>query len=108
MQVRSINRALTNLFDNAVKYAGKTNVSTQVFDDHCEVFIDDNGPGIPREKREEALLPFNRLEHSRNKNTGGTGLGLSIANNSILAHGGQLFLEDSPLGGLRVKILLPL
>ncbi len=108
MQVRSINRALTNLFDNAIKYAGKTNVNTQVFDDHCEVFIDDNGPGIPREKREEALLPFNRLEHSRNKDTGGTGLGLSIANNSILAHGGQLYLEDSPLGGLRVKILLPL
>ena len=60
------------------------------------------------EKREEALLPFNRLENSRNRNTGGTGLGLSIANNSVLAHGGEIFLEDSPLGGLRVRILLPL
>ena len=51
---------------------------------------------------------FNRIENSRNRQTGGTGLGLSIANNSILAHGGELFLEDSPLGGLRVRLLLPL
>ena len=108
IQVRSITRALTNLFNNAIKYAGKANVTTQIFDDHCEVFIDDNGPGIIREKREEALLPFNRIENSRNRNTGGTGLGLSIANNAILAHGGELFLEDSPLGGLRVRVLLPL
>ena len=83
-------------------------ISTRLFDDHCEVIIDDNGPGIPRDKREEALLPFNRLEHSRNKNTGGIGLGLSIANNSILSHGGELILEDSPLGGLRARILLPI
>ena len=108
MQVRSISRALTNLFDNAIKYAGKANVSSQIFDDHCEIYIDDNGPGIPREKREEALLPFNRLENSRNKNTGGTGLGLSITNNALLAHGGEFFLEDSPLGGLRARLLLPL
>ena len=108
IQVRSISRTLTNLLDNALKYAGKATISTQLFDDHLEVFIDDNGPGIPREKREEALLPFNRIENSRNRQTGGTGLGLSIANNSILAHGGELFLEDSPLGGLRVRLLLPL
>ena len=108
MQVRSINRALINLLNNAIKYAGKAKISTRLFDDHCEVVIDDNGPGIPRDKREEALLPFNRLEHSRNKNTGGIGLGLSIANNSILSHGGELILEDSPLGGLRARILLPI
>ena len=58
----------------------KQMLSTQVFDDHCGVFIDDNGPGIPREKREEALLPFNRLEHSRNQKCGwNCGLGLSIS-----------------------------
>ena len=108
MQVRSINRALTNLFNNAIKYAGKAKVSTRLFDDHCEVFIDDNGPGISREKREEAILPFNRLENSRNKDTGGIGLGLSIAYNAILSHGGELFLDDSPMGGLRVRILLPI
>ena len=108
MQVRSINEALTNLFNNAIKYAGKAKVSTRLFDDHCEVLIDDNGPGISREKREEAILPFNRLENSRNKDTGGIGLGLSIAYNAILSHGGELFLDDSPMGGLRVRILLPI
>ena len=76
------------------------------YDEHCEVFIDDNGPAYLEKKRK--ALPFNRLENSRNRNTGGTGLGLSIANNSVLAHGGEIFLEDSPLGGLRVRILLPL
>ena len=54
------------------------------------------------------MKPFYRIDKSRSQNKSGVGLGLSIANNSILAHGGQLFLEDSPLGGLRVKILLPL
>ena len=70
--------------------------------------IDDNGPGIPRDKREEVVLPFTRLENSRNIKTGGSGLGLSIAKNSALNHGGELILEDSPLGGLRVRLLLPL
>ena len=73
-----------------------------------EVIIDDNGPGIPRDKRVEVVLPFTRLENSRNSKTGGTGLGLSIAKNSALNHGGELILEDSPLGGLRVRLLLPL
>ena len=63
---------------------------------------------IPRDKREEVVLPFTRLENSRNIKTGGTGLGLSIAKNSALNHGGELILEDSPLGGLRVRLLLPL
>ena len=54
------------------------------------------------------VLPFTRLEDSRNIKTGGTGLGLSIAKNSALNHGGELILEDSPLGGLRVRLLLPL
>ena len=80
----------------------------QIFDDHSEVIIDDNGPGIPRDKREEVVLPFTRLENSRNSKTGGTGLGLSIAKNAALHHGGELILEDSPLGGLRVRLLLPL
>ena len=108
MQVQSIRRALINLFTNAIRYAGKANAQIQIFDDHSEVIIDDNGPGIPRDKREEVVLPFTRLEDSRNIKTGGTGLGLSIAKNSALNHGGELILEDSPLGGLRVRLLLPL
>ena len=108
IQVQSIRRALINLFTNAIRYAGKANAQIQIFDDHSEVIIDDNGPGIPRDKREEVILPFTRLENSRNIKTGGTGLGLSIAKNSALNHGGELILEDSPLGGLRVRLLLPL
>ena len=78
MQVQSIRRALINLFTNSIRYAGKANAQIQIFDDHSEVIIDDNGPGIPRDKREEVVLPFTRLENSRNIKTGGTGLGLSI------------------------------
>ena len=108
IQVQSIRRALINLLTNSTRYAGKTNVLIQIFDDHSEIIIDDNGPGIPRDKRDEVVLPFIRLENSRNTKTGGTGLGLSIAKNAALSHGGELILEDSPLGGLRVRFLLPL
>ena len=108
VQVQSIRRALINLLTNAIRYAGKATAQIQIFDDHSEVIIDDNGPGIPRDKRAEVVLPFTRLENSRNSKTGGTGLGLSIAKNSALTHGGELILEDSPLGGLRVRLLLPL
>ena len=62
IQVQSIRRALINLFTNAIRYAGKANAQIQIFDDHSEVIIDDNGPGIPRDKREEVVLPFTRLE----------------------------------------------
>ncbi|MDA0764780.1 MAG: ATP-binding protein [Proteobacteria bacterium] len=108
IQVQSIRRALINLLTNSTRYASKTNVQMQIFDDHSEIIIDDNGPGIPRDKRDEVVLPFIRLENSRNTKTGGTGLGLSIAKNAALSHGGELILEDSPLGGLRVRFLLPL
>ena len=108
VQVQSIRRALINLFTNAMRYAGKASAQIQIFDDHSEIIIDDNGPGIPRDKREEVVLPFTRLDNSRNNKTGGTGLGLSIAKNAVLNHGGDLILEDSPLGGLRIRLLLPL
>ena len=108
IQVQSIRRALINLFTNAIRYAGKASAQIQIFDDHSEIIIDDNGPGIPRDKRDEVVLPFTRLDNSRNNKTGGTGLGLSIAKNAALNHGGELILEDSPLGGLRVRLLLPL
>ncbi|MDC0975818.1 ATP-binding protein [Alphaproteobacteria bacterium] len=108
IQVQSIRRALINLFTNAMRYAGKASAQIQIFDDHSEIIIDDNGPGIPRDKREEVVLPFTRLDKSRNNKTGGTGLGLSIAKNAVLNHGGELILEDSPLGGLRIRLLLPL
>ena len=68
----------------------------------------DDGPGIPDERKKDAMRPFVRLDDARGTDTGGTGLGLSIAQTAIENHGGQLFLEDSEMGGLRVRIVLPI
>jgi two-component system osmolarity sensor histidine kinase EnvZ len=71
------------------------------------IVIDDDGPGIPAESREDVFRPFFRLESSRNIATGGVGLGLSIALDIAHSHGGEIALEDSPMGGLRVVLTLP-
>ena len=107
VRVQAMRRALDNLIGNALRYADFAEIRLKVRDDNLYIFIDDNGPGIPPEQRADALRPFVRLEGSRNKETGGTGLGLAIAHDIILSHGGELTLKDSPLGGLRVTILLP-
>ena len=73
-----------------------------------EITIDDDGPGIPENKREEVFNPFYRLDGSRNPATGGVGLGLTIARDVIRGHGGDIQLADSPSQGLRVRILLPM
>ena len=69
--------------------------------------MDDDGPGIPEEERENVFKPFYRIDKSRSQNKSGVGLGLSIANDVIRAHGGNIELETSPYKGLRVKISLP-
>lgn len=73
-----------------------------------EITVDDDGPGIPADKREDVFKAFYRLDESRNKETGGVGLGLSIARDIITSHGGKIELTDSELGGLRVLISIPL
>ena len=80
----------------------------RVQSDDVVLTFDDDGPGIPPDQREDAIRPFKRLEDSRNQETGGTGLGLAIASDIILSHGGELRLGDSPMGGLRVQIKLPI
>jgi len=72
-----------------------------------EICIDDDGPGIPKEQQEDVFKPFFRGESSRNAKTGGVGLGLPIVQDIVLAHGGQVWLDVSPQGGLRVVIDLP-
>ena len=69
------------------------------------VTVDDNGPGVPEENREDVFKPFYRADNARG--TGGAGLGLTIARDVIRGHGGDIMLGDSPLGGLRVVIRLP-
>ena len=75
--------------------------------DRVEISIDDDGPGIPKDARETVFRPFYRIDESRNVETGGVGLGLTIARDVVHGHGGEILLEDSPLGGLRVRIRLP-
>jgi len=105
----ALTRAFTNIIENASHYAKKTLKITELDSDtYTTIIIEDDGPGIPDDQKAKALQPFVRLDESRDDKTGGTGLGLSIAQTSIENHGGQLFLENSDLGGLRVRVVLPL
>jgi signal transduction histidine kinase len=103
----ALKRALNNLIDNALKYAGATIVTLIAQHDSVEIHIDDKGPGVPEQNLEELFTPFFRLETSRNRDTGGTGLGLAVARSIVLAHGGELKLENRKEGGLRASITLP-
>lgn len=104
----SLSRALGNLVGNAIRYAGHVWVRVGLRGEVAEVLVDDDGPGIPADRREEVFKPFTRLESSRNSGTGGVGLGLTIARDIVRTHGGDVVLEDSPLGGLRARVRLPL
>ncbi|MDX2074265.1 MAG: ATP-binding protein [Alphaproteobacteria bacterium] len=101
-------RMLHNLLDNALRYAGSPQLSYMRDRGSVRILIDDEGEGIPEAMREEVFRPFTRLDASRNVNTGGVGLGLTIARDIVLAHGGAIDLAESPQGGLRVIITLPL
>lgn len=103
-----LRRCISNLLSNAARYATSIEVLTLVHPKRINIIIDDNGPGIPADKREDVFKAFYRLEDSRNPDTGGTGLGLAIAKDIANAHGGKLILDDSPMGGLRVILNLPL
>ena len=104
----AIQRAFSNIISNAIRYSTKTIVSLRVHNDEVIFSFDDNGAGIPEERRQDAIRPFIRLEESRNRRTGGAGLGLSITSDIVLSHGGELGLGESSLGGLRVTIKLPI
>ncbi len=104
----AVKRALTNLVDNAARYGSRVELAAAAGREALSITIDDDGPGIAKESREAVLKPFFRLDPSRNPGTGGVGLGLSIAADVVRNHGGDLALEDSPLGGLRARMTLPL
>jgi two-component system osmolarity sensor histidine kinase EnvZ len=105
LRADALRRCLANLLDNARKHAGRIAVAVRETPrEHgawAEVTVDDDGPGIPAAQREAAFRPCATLS------AGGTGLGLAIARDIARAHGGDIALEDSPLGGLRARIRLP-
>ncbi|MBC7953918.1 MAG: HAMP domain-containing protein [Rhodospirillaceae bacterium] len=108
LRPHALSRALSNLIGNALRYGGHVWVRVGRRPDCIEILVDDDGPGIPKEKREQVFKAFLRLESSRNIATGGVGLGLTIARDIVRGHGGDVLLEDSPLGGLRARVRLPL
>jgi len=103
----AIKRALTNLVSNAVKYGNEVRIILADGPHAAEVHVDDDGPGIPKEQREEAFRPFARLDAARTQNAPGIGLGLTLARDTARAHGGDLRLSESTLGGLRASLRLP-
>ncbi len=102
LRADAVRRALTNLVDNARRHARHVALAAAPMGGrNVLVTVDDDGPGIPPERRESVFRPF------ESDSAGGTGLGLTIARDIVRAHGGEITLEDSPLGGLRARIRLP-
>ena len=102
-----INRCISNLLDNAVKYAKNIKVSLKKSNNNIILLIDDDGPGIPKNEYENVFKPFYKIDKSRNETKSSVGLGMSIASDIIQSHGGNIKLEKSILKGLKVKITLP-
>lgn len=111
LEVRAdaLGRAIENLIANANRHAARTEVEVLRDGDTAVIAVEDDGPGIPEDRRAEALRPFTRLGAARDPNSGGVGLGLAIAEGAARAHGGSLRLDRSArLGGLRAELRLPL
>ena len=100
-------RCVTNLLENADRYAAHVSVRIGRRGEVVEIIVDDDGPGIEEKYREDVFKPFYRVESSRNSETGGVGLGLSIARDIVRGHGGDIHLSNSPSGGLRARLILP-
>jgi two-component system osmolarity sensor histidine kinase EnvZ len=103
----ALRRCLTNLVDNALKHGRSVQVTISRDEKFAEIVVEDDGPGIPAARWEEAFRPFHRLDEGRNLQAGGSGLGLSIARDIARAHGGEILLDRSALGGLKATIRLP-
>jgi signal transduction histidine kinase len=103
----AIRRALSNLIENALHYGGNARVSVRRAEDHVEITVEDDGPGIPADRIAEALQPFVRLDSARERNTAGMGLGLAIVEKAVKAEGGTFVLRNRASGGLCALIRLP-
>lgn len=108
IRVVALERCLNNLIGNAARYGKTVWVSAHAHNRMLDIHVDDDGPGIAVDKREDVFRPFTRLEESRNPRTGGVGLGLTIARDIVRSMGGDITLSDSPRGGLRASVCIPL
>jgi two-component system osmolarity sensor histidine kinase EnvZ len=104
---QAFRRLLGNLVANAARYGDRIEIRAVHDERFLTVTVDDDGPGIPEESREEVFRPFLRLDAARNQDHAGTGLGLAIARDIARGHGGDIVLEDAPLGGLRARVKVP-
>ncbi len=102
-----IQRCINNLIDNSIKYSQSISVSLNKSNNNILIIIDDDGPGIPENERENVFKPFYKINKSRGDSKSSVGLGLSIASDIVRSHGGNIKLETSPKNGLRTKIFLP-
>ncbi|MCF8477488.1 MAG: HAMP domain-containing protein [Pseudolabrys sp.] len=100
-------RCLGNLVSNAARFAPSIAITGHRDHRYLTITVDDDGPGIPAAQREDVFKPFLRLDDARNQDEGGTGLGLAIARDIARSHGGDITLGDSPLGGLRATVRVP-
>lgn len=107
VQPMALRSCISNLMDNALRYAGQARVEMADQREELLIRIIDHGPGIAEDQREAVFEPFYRLEGSRNRNSGGVGLGMTIAREAAQRLGGQLNLEETPGGGLTAVIRLP-
>jgi two-component system osmolarity sensor histidine kinase EnvZ len=103
----ALTRAITNLVNNAADHGKTVRISVSRETSEALVIVEDDGPGIPPELYEEAFRPFSRLDAARNQNVSGVGLGMSIARDAARAHGGDVTLSKSTLGGLKATVRLP-
>ena len=107
LRPNAIRRCLTNLVENAMHHGARVAISATRRDDVVSVSVEDDGPGIPVDQREDVFKPFFRLDSARNPRTGGAGLGLSIARDVARGHGGDIRMSAGSLGGLRAELRLP-
>ncbi len=107
MRRQAMKRCLANLINNAARYGHHAAVSAEQSGHIVAIYVDDDGPGVPPDQREEVFRPFVRLDESRNTKAGSVGLGLTIARDIARLHGGEVLLDQSPMGGLRAYIRLP-
>ena len=103
----AMKRCVGNLVANAQRHAERVRVSATREAQFVSIVVDDDGAGIDPAYREDVFRPFYRLDEARNQDEGGSGLGLAIARDIARSHGGDITLSDSPMGGLRAAVRIP-